>query len=413
MDIEKLYSVAAECERALEGEFARIDANACACTDKVMEAFRKNRLSASHFASGSGYGYDDVGRDLCDRLFADSFGAEAGFARHSITSGTHALAIGLYALLRPGDTLYSVTGKPYDTLEGIIGIDGRGAGDGNLADYGIKYRQTELGEGSKIDLERVKSVLCEDKSIKVVFVQRSKGYQDRRTLSASEIDELYALVKSVSDAYVFVDNNYGEFCEPTEPKADLLCGSLIKNAGGGMAECGGYIVGSSRAVELASYRLTVPGIGLEAGPSAGQNKSLIKGLFYAPHTVAQALKSAVFAASLFERLGFDVYPKASEPRYDIIQMIYLKKRENLIRFCQAIQRYSPVDSFALPMPDAMPGYADEVIMAAGTFTQGSSIELSADAPLREPYSVYMQGGITYESAKYTLIRAAGEVLDGD
>ena len=410
---QDVYAYGQKITEDLKERFAEIDETAEYNQLKVLHAMQKNRVSDIHFAATSGYGYNDLGRDTLESVYADTFHAEAGLVRPQITCGTHALAIALAANLRPGDELLAVSGKPYDTLEGIIGIDGRGAGDGNLADYGIKYRQTELGEGSKIDLERVKSVLCEDKSIKVVFVQRSKGYQDRRTLSASEIDELYALVKSVSDAYVFVDNNYGEFCEPTEPKADLLCGSLIKNAGGGMAECGGYIVGSSRAVELASYRLTVPGIGLEAGPSAGQNKSLIKGLFYAPHTVAQALKSAVFAASLFERLGFDVYPKASEPRYDIIQMMYLNKREHLIRFCQAIQRYSPVDSFALPMPDAMPGYADEVIMAAGTFTQGSSIELSADAPLREPYSVYMQGGITYESAKYTLIRAAGEVLDGD
>ena len=213
----------------------------------------------------------------------------------------------------------------------------------------------------------------------------------------------------MSDAYVVVDNNYGEFCEIREPKGDLLCGSLIKNAGGGIAECGGYLVGSAKAVELAAYRMTVPGIGAEAGSSVGQNKNLIKGLFYAPHTVAQALKTAVFAAGLFEALGFDVYPKADEPRYDIIQMLYLKDRERLVKFCQAIQRYSPVDSFALPVPDAMPGYADEVIMAAGTFTQGSSIELSADAPLREPFSVYIQGGLTYESGRYTIVNAAAEV----
>ena len=411
MDRETLLRIADDCERALAEPFRRIDRTAAAVTAKVMDTFRKNRLSASHFASGSGYGYDDIGRDLCDRLFADCMDAEAGFARHSVTSGTHAIAIGLYALLRPGETLYSVTGRPYDTLEGVIGIGGAGQGQGSLADYGVAYRETPLTAGSEIDLDEVRRVLAADRTVKVVFVQRSKGYQDRQTLSAHEIDALYELVKSMSEAYVVIDNNYGEFCEVREPKGDLLCGSLIKNAGGGIAECGGYLVGSAKAVELAAYRMTVPGIGLEAGSSVGQNKNLIKGLFYAPHTVAQALKTAVFAAKLFETLGFDVSPKADEPRYDVIQMLYLKDRERLVRFCQAIQRYSPVDSFALPVPDAMPGYADEVIMAAGTFTQGASIELSADAPLREPISVYIQGGLTFESGKYTIVNAAVEVTE--
>ena len=259
MDRETLLRLADDCERAAAEAFRRIDRTAAAVTAKVMEAFRRNRLSASHFAGGSGYGYDDIGRDLCDRLFADCMDAEAGFARHSITSGTHAIAIGLYALLRPGDTLYSVTGRPYDTLEGIIGIGGAGAGQGSLADYGVAYRETALDAASGIDLAEVRRVLEADRTVKVVFVQRSKGYQDRRTLPAREIDELYGLVKSVSDAYVVVDNNYGEFCEISEPKGDLLCGSLIKNAGGGIAECGGYLVGSAKAVELAAYRMTVPG----------------------------------------------------------------------------------------------------------------------------------------------------------
>ncbi len=411
MDRETLLRIADDCERAPADPFRPIDRPAPPVTAKVMDTFRKNRLSASHFASGSGYGYDDIGRDLCDRLFADCMDAEAGFARHSVTSGTHAIAIGLYALLRPGETLYSVTGRPYDTLEGVIGIGGAGQGQGSLADYGVAYRETPLTAGSEIDLDEVRRVLAADRTVKVVFVQRSKGYQDRRTLSAHEIDALYELVKSMSEAYVVIDNNYGEFCEVREPKGDLLCGSLIKNAGGGIAECGGYLVGSAKAVELAAYRMTVPGIGLEAGSSVGQNKNLIKGLFYAPHTVAQALKTAVFAAKLFETLGFDVSPKADEPRYDVIQMLCLKDRERLVRFCQAIQRYSPVDSFALPVPDAMPGYADEVIMAAGTFTQGASIELSADAPLREPFSVYIQGGLTFESGKYTIVNAAVEVTE--
>ncbi|HOJ47442.1 MAG TPA: methionine gamma-lyase family protein [Bacillota bacterium] len=405
-----LAQLASECEKELGAVFAEIDQTAYKNTEKVMRVFATNQLSERHFATTSGYGYNDDGRDMCDRLFAQVFGCESGFARHNIISGTHAIAIALFGLLRPNDTLYSVTGKPYDTLDNVIGLSGAN-GDGSLADFGVKYRQTELIDGKTLDYEAIKNTLISDKSIKVVFAQRSKGYLSRRSLPSSEINALYELVKQYSGAYLVVDNCYGEFCEETEPKADILVGSLIKNPGGGIAETGGYIVGTKKAVELASYRLTVPGIGLEAGASLGQTKNMIKGLFFAPHATAQALKTAVFAALLFEKLGYDVSPTAFEKRVDIIQTVNLKNADTLLKFCRGIQAGSPIDSFVEPVGWAMPGYNDEVVMAAGTFTQGSSIELSADAPIREPYTVYLQGGVTYESGKYGILSAARYMLD--
>jgi len=405
-----LAQLASECEKELGAVFAEIDQTAYKNTEKVMRVFATNQLSERHFATTSGYGYNDDGRDMCDRLFAQVFGCESGFARHNIISGTHAIAIALFGLLRPNDTLYSVTSKPYDTLDNVIGLSGAN-GDGSLADFGVKYRQTELIDGKTLDYEAIKNTLISDKSIKVVFAQRSKGYLSRRSLPSSEINALYELVKQYSGAYLVVDNCYGEFCEETEPKADILVGSLIKNPGGGIAETGGYIVGTKKAVELASYRLTVPGIGLEAGASLGQTKNMIKGLFFAPHATAQALKTAVFAALLFEKLGYDVSPTAFEKRVDIIQTVNLKNADTLLKFCRGIQAGSPIDSFVEPVGWAMPGYNDEVVMAAGTFTQGSSIELSADAPIREPYTVYLQGGVTYESGKYGILSAARYMLD--
>lgn len=405
-----LEQLALECEKELGAIFAEIERTAYKNTEKVMRVFAENQLSERHFVPTSGYGYNDDGRDMCDRLFAQVFGCESGFARHNIISGTHAIAIALFGLLRPNDTLYSVSGKPYDTLDNVIGLSGEN-GDGSLADFGVKYMQTELTDGKTLDYEAIKNTLLTDKSIKVVFVQRSKGYLSRRSLPASEIDKLYEIVKQYSGAYLVVDNCYGEFCEETEPNADILVGSLIKNPGGGIAETGGYIVGTKKAVELASYRLTVPGIGLEAGASLGQTKNMIKGLFFAPHATAQALKTAVFAALLFEKLGYDVYPNAFEKRVDIIQTINLKNADTLLKFCHGIQAGSPIDSFVRPVGWAMPGYNDEVVMAAGTFTQGSSIELSADAPIRAPYTVYLQGGVTYESGKYGILSAARYMLD--
>jgi len=408
---EKILSLAAECERELAPIFAEIDNTAFKNTQKVMNVFSENRLSDRHFNPTCGYGYNDDGRDLCDKMFAEAFGAEAGFARSQIISGTHALAIALYGILRPNDTLLAASGKPYDTLDSVIGLGGSNSrGEGSLMEYGVTYRDIELVDGKYLNLPEIRKALETDKTIKVVFVQRSKGYGDRRTLTVAEINQLFELVREFSGVYLVVDNCYGEFCETEEPKGDLLVGSLIKNAGGGIAETGGYIVGTSRAVELASYRLTVPGIGLEAGASMGATKPMIKGLFFAPHITAQAIKTAHFAAAMFEKLGFECAPASNERRSDIIQTIRLHNAENVLKFCRGIQKGSPVDSFVTPEGWDMPGYNDAVVMAAGAFTQGSSIELSADAPLREPYLVYMQGGLTYESGKLGILTAVDEML---
>lgn len=408
---EKILNLAAECERELAPIFAEIDSVAFKNTEKVMSVFRENRLSDRHFNPTCGYGYNDDGRDLCDKMFAEAFGAETGFARSQIISGTHALAIALYGLLRPNDTLLAASGKPYDTLDSVIGLNGSDKnGEGSLIEYGVKYRDIDLVDGKTLNLPEIRKALENDSSIKVVFVQRSKGYGDRRTLTVAEINELFALVREFDGVYMVVDNCYGEFCETEEPKGDLLVGSLIKNAGGGIAETGGYIVGTARAVELASYRLTVPGIGLEAGASMGMTKPMIKGLFFAPHITAQAVKTAHFAAAMYEKLGFECSPPSNERRSDIIQTIRLHNAENVLKFCRGIQKGSPVDSYVVPEGWEMPGYNDSVVMAAGAFTQGSSIELSADAPLREPFLVYMQGGLTYESGKLGIMISVAEML---
>ncbi len=408
---EKILKLAEECERELTDVFAEIDRISFKNTEKVMSIFRDNHLAERHFAPTCGYGYNDDGRDLCDKMFAEAFGKEAGFARSQIISGTHALAIALYGLLRPNDTMLSASGKPYDTLDNVIGLGGScNNGDGSLIEYGVKYRDIDLIDGKTLNLPEIKKTLESDKSIKVVFVQRSKGYGDRRTLTVKEINELFDLVCEFEGVYLVVDNCYGEFCEEEEPKGDLLVGSLIKNAGGGIAETGGYIVGTQRAVDLASYRMTVPGIGLEAGASMGATKPMIKGLFFAPHITAQAIKTAHFAAAMFEKLGFECAPSSKEKRSDIIQTIYLHNAENVLKFCRGIQKGSPVDSFVTPEGWEMPGYNDSVVMAAGAFTQGSSIELSADAPLREPFIVYLQGGLTYESGKLGIMIAASEMI---
>ncbi len=408
---EELLLKAADAEAELAHVFAKIDETAFKNTQKVLSVFRENRLSERHFNPTCGYGYNDDGRDICDKMFAEAFGCEAGFARSQIISGTHALAIALYGVLRPNDTMLSVSGKPYDTLDNVIGLNGCNKnGEGSLVEYGVTYREIGLIDNKTLDLKKIRETLENDKTIKVVFVQRSKGYADRRTLTVKEINELYDLVREFKGVFLVVDNCYGEFTETEEPKGDLLVGSLIKNAGGGIAETGGYIVGTKRAVELASYRLTVPGIGLEAGASMGATKPMIKGLFFAPHITAQAIKTAHFAAAMFERQGFECDPPSLEPRSDIIQVIRLHNAENVLKFCRGIQKGSPVDSFVTPEGWEMPGYNDSVVMAAGAFTQGSSIELSADAPLREPYLVYMQGGLTYESGKIGILTALTEML---
>ena len=413
-NIEKVTALVAEAEQKLAGIFAEIDRVSFENTKKVMAAFKEHRVSEAMFAASSGYGYDDHGRDTLDKIWADVMGAEAAFVRHNIVNGTQALTIGLFGLLRPNDIMFSIAGKPYDTLDEVIGNVGE-AGNGSLRDFGVEYRQADLDENGKFKFDEIEKVLrAEGERIKVVFIQRSKGYLNRKTLSSADIGEAVKFVKAICpETYVVVDNCYGEFCETLEPTAygaDMIIGSLIKNPGGGMAECGGYIAGTARAVELASYRLTSVGVGCEVGATLGQNKSLFKGLFYAPHTTAQALKTAHLAAYVFEALGYTVEPKWNETRYDIIQSVITGSREALCAFCRGIQYGSPVDSYVTPEPWAMPGYSDEVIMAAGAFVQGASIELSADGPLREPYTAFFQGGLTYESGKIGIMSAALEVL---
>ena len=412
---KRIIDLAAEAERALANRFAEVDAISFANTEKIMNSFKEYRVSEAMFNPTSGYGYDDRGRDTLDLIWADVMGAESAFVRHSIVNGTQALTIGLFGLLRPGDIMFSIAGKPYDTLDEVIGNTGR-AGDGSLRDFGVEYMQSDLHADGSFDFERIRAVLEEHGSrIKVVFIQRSKGYLNRKTLSTSQIGEAVKFVKSISPAsYVVVDNCYGEFTETREPThcgADMIIGSLIKNPGGGMAETGGYIAGTARAVELASYRLTSVGVGCEVGATLGQNKNMFKGLFYAPHTTAQAIKTAYLAAYIFDALGFEVEPAWNEPRYDIIQTVITRDPEKLCAFCRGIQAGSPIDSFVTPEPWEMPGYSDKVIMAAGAFTQGSSIELSADGPLRPPYTAYFQGGLTYESGKIGIMSAAQAMID--
>lgn len=411
---EKLLKIAEQAEIELAPIFKKIEATSFKNTERVLDAFRENRVSESMLTSTTGYGYDDIGRETLDKIYAQVFDAESAFVRHSIANGTQALTIGLFGLLRPGDIMLSVTNRPYDTLCEVVGIDGAN-GDGSLADFGIGYEQIDFTEDRKIDFDGIAKKLAElgDK-VKVVFIQRSKGYLDRPTLSVDEIGEICAFVKARSSAYIVVDNCYGEFTEDREPTAvgaDMIIGSLIKNPGGGIAESGGYIAGSARAVELASYRLTSVGCGTEVGATLGQNRNMFKGFFLAPHIVSQALKTAHFAAYVLEKLGFDAYPKYNEERSDIIQTIKFGYPEGLIKFCQGIQSASPVDSYVTPMPWAMPGYADEVIMAAGAFTQGSSIEISCDGPIREPYIAFMQGALTYESGKIAVLSAVNKLLE--
>ncbi len=408
-----LTALTKKAEQELAEIFADIDRIAFENTKKVMDSFKNNRVDETCFAGTSGYGYDDKGRDTLDRIYAEVFGAQSAFVRHSIVNGTQAIAIALYGLLRPSDIMLSVTGKPYDTLEEVIGIAGT-PGNGSLTDFGVEYRQVDLLDGGFNYSEIENQLKDGGERVKIVFLQRSKGYMNRPTLTVEQIGEMVKFIKARSNAYVVVDNCYGEFTETREPcavGADLIMGSLIKNPGGGIAESGGYIAGTAKAVELASYRLTTVGVGLECGASLGNNKSLYKGFFFAPHIVAQAIKTAHFAAYIFESIGFDVNPHWHERRADIIQAVHLNKPEGLIAFCQGIQSGSPIDSYVSPEPWAMPGYTDEVIMAAGAFTQGSSIELSADGPMRPPYTAFMQGGLTYESGKLGILCAAEKILE--
>ncbi len=378
---------------------------------KVLKAFIDNGVSESHFAASTGYGYNDRGRDTLERVFADCMGAESSIFRHSFASGTHTLTVALFGILRPGDTMLCLTGRPYDTLIGVLGIDGHV--DGSLKDFGVNYEQVDLKSDGRPNLEAIEQKI-KSKKYAVAYIQRSKGYSLRPSLSVAEIGEMAKLVKKISpETVVMVDNCYGEFVEtrePTEVGADLIAGSLIKNPGGGIAPTGGYIAGKKELVEKCGYRLTAPGVGTEVGASLGHTRELYMGLFSAPHVVGEALKTAVFTAALFTELGFDVTPKFDEKRADIIQTVKAGTPEGLIAFCQGLQSGSPVDSFASPVPDDMPGYDSQVIMAAGAFTLGASIELSADAPLREPFAVWMQGGLNFHSAKVGIMLAAERML---
>lgn len=390
-----------ECEAAAAPHFKRAEEIASLNQMRVMKAFANNRVSEAHFAETTGYGYDDLGRDTLDKVYAELFGAEDALVRHSFISGTHTLSTMLFGVLRPGDTLLAVTGKPYDTLEEVIGISGD-KGNGSLADFGVKYEQLELGADGMPDFGKIEERL-KSGFVKACLIQRSKGYAVRPSYTAEQVGEAARFIKSISpETIVLVDNCYGEFvceCEPTAVGADLCAGSLIKNAGGGLALTGGYIAGRADLIELCAYRLTSVGIGKECGASLGFNRSMYQGLFVAPHTVLQAIKAAILCSVVYRKLGFDVLPQPSDIRGDIIQSVTFGKPEGVIAFCKGIQNGAPVDSFVSPEPWDMPGYSEQVIMAAGAFVQGASIEFSADGPIREPYCAYMQGGLTYESAR--------------
>ena len=395
---------------SLKPRFDAIDEIAEYNQMKVIAAMQKNRVSAEHLYGTTGYGYNDAGRETLEAVYADIFHTEDALVRPQITCGTHALNVALAANLRPGDELMSPVGKPYDTMDEIIVIR---PSKGSLAEYGITYAQADLKPDGSFDYDAIKAAINE--RTKLVTIQRSKGYAQRPTLSVERIGELIAFIKSIkSDVICMVDNCYGEFVQTIEPSdvgADLIVGSLIKNPGGGLAPCGGYIAGKKEYVEQAAYRLTSPGLGKEVGATLGVNQSFFQGLFMAPVVTAGALKGAIFAANLYERLGFKVIPNGSEPRFDIIQAIELGSAEGLIAFCKGIQAAAPVDSYVTPEPWDMPGYDSEVIMAAGAFVQGSSIELSADGPLREPYSVFFQGGLTWYHAKLGIMMSLQKMID--
>ena len=407
---ERVRLLGRQAQEALREEFARIDTVAEENTQRVLAAFQEHRVAEGYFAGTTGYGYDDLGRDKLDEIYAHLFGTEAALVRIQFVNGTHAITAALFGALKAGDVLLSAVGAPYDTLLGAIGVVDKGPG--SLKDYGVEYRQVDLLDNQP-DLEGMARAAA-DPRVKVVLIQRSKGYSTRASLSVAEIGEMCRVIKAANPgAAVIVDNCYGEFVETLEPThvgADLCVGSLIKNPGGGLAPTGGYIAGRRDLVEGAAMRLTAPGIGGECGCTLGQNRLLYQGLFLAPHTVAQALKTAAFAAKVMELLGYETEPASSAVRHDIIQMIHMKEPEALKKFCRGIQMGAPVDSYVTPEPWDMPGYDCQVIMAAGAFIQGASIELSADAPMRPPYTVYLQGGLTFESGKLGVLLAVQALL---
>ncbi|MBQ7331302.1 MAG: methionine gamma-lyase family protein [Oscillospiraceae bacterium] len=408
----KVYAYGEQALARLSERFAVIDQIAEHNQAKVIAAMQKNRVSAACFAATSGYGYDDVGRDNLERVYADVFHTEAALVRPQITCGTHALTVALSANLLPGDELLSPVGLPYDTLQEVIGIR---PSQCSLAEYGVTYRQVDLLSDGTFDYDGIRAAINE--KTKLITIQRSKGYATRPTFSVKQIGQLIAFCKSVKpDVLVMVDNCYGEFVETMEPSdvgADMTVGSLIKNPGGGLAPIGGYIVGKKSCIDRCAYRLSAPGLGQEVGANLGLMTSLYQGFFLAPTVVAGAEKGAIFAANLYEPLGFRCFPNATEDRHDIIQAVELGSEEGMIAFCKGIQAAAPVDSFATPLPWDMPGYGDKVIMAAGAFIQGSSIELSADGPIREPYAVYFQGGLTWHHAKLGILMSLQKMVDAD
>lgn len=411
---EKVLGFAAPVLENLQARFMEIDATAEYNQLRVIRAMQDNHIGEAHLKGTTGYGYDDIGRDGLERVYASYFGTEDALVRPQISCGTHALALALMGNLRPGDLLVSIAGKPYDTLEEVIGIR---PSRGSLAEYGIGYRQVDLLPDGRFDFDGIRALLAADSGhrIRLVTIQRSKGYQTRRTLSVTQIGEAVRFVKKHRpDVLCMVDNCYGEFVERIEPShagADLVVGSLIKNPGGGLAPVGGYIAGTAECVENAAVRLSSPGLGKEVGPSLEILPALYQGFFLGPTVTASALKGAIFAACLYERLGFDVLPDGSESRHDIIQSITFGNPEGVIAFCQGIQAASPVDSFVEAYPAPMPGYDSDVIMAAGAFVSGSSIELSADGPIKPPYAVYFQGGLTWPHAKLGILRTVQNFLD--
>ena len=405
---EKIIKLVNDSEKELDKEFKKIDEICEYNSLKVLNAFWNNKLSEAHFSQTTGYGYDDIGRDVIEKIYAEIFGAEDALVRSQFISGSHALTVALFAYLRPGDTMLSISGLPYDTLHEVIGIV---PNDSSLKSFGVNYEQIDL-INDDFDYEKIEERLNKSK-IKLIEIQRSKGYSTRKSISNSKIKKVVDLIRNYDkDVIIMVDNCYCEFVDkvsPIEMGADIIVGSLIKNLGGGIAPNGAYIVGKKRLVDLAGERLTLPGEGREVGPTLGINKQILEGLFFSPSVVASALKTAVLASKVLEELGYKVEPRYNDERVDIVQNIEFGKEEDLVKYCQGIQMASPVDSFAIPMPWDMPGYEDKVIMAAGTFTQGSSIELSCDGPIRKPYIAYMQGSLTYEYGKIAIIKSVSNL----
>lgn len=405
---EKIIKLVKDSEKELDEEFKKIDEICEYNSLKVLNAFWNNKLSESHFSQTTGYGYDDIGRDVIEKIYAEIFGAEDALVRSQFISGSHALTVALFAYLRPGDTMLSISGLPYDTLHEVIGIV---PNDSSLKSFGVNYEQIDL-INDDFDYEKIEERLNKSK-VKLIEIQRSKGYSTRKSISNSKIKKVVDLIRNYDkDVIIMVDNCYCEFVDkvsPIEMGADIIVGSLIKNLGGGIAPNGAYIVGKKRLVDLAGERLTLPGEGREVGPTLGINKQILEGLFFSPSVVASALKTAVLASKVLEELGYKVEPRYNDERVDIVQNIEFGNEEDLVKYCQGIQMASPVDSFAIPMPWDMPGYEDKVIMAAGTFTQGSSIELSCDGPIRKPYIAYMQGSLTYEYGKIAIIKSVSNL----